>query len=156
MRLPLSMSVALLLITFMSGCEKKELQFTKGEACWETTVELPDSPFGQSTLKIQIFNERIPTPPPRPDQLALIQRVRDSLPKLLPIVVQQLVEYDEDLKDSKVFRKQLVTPSISLFSPEENPSRSWSLTVERPSHGGAFGYHLEFVEMEFKDIWAGD
>ncbi len=156
MRLPISICVALLLIAFMSGCGTKDLQFTQGQGCWETTTELPDSPFGQSKLKIQVFNERIPTSPPRRDQLALIQRVRESLPKLMPVVVQKLTGYDEDLKAPKVFREQLVEPSICLFSPEENPSHAWSLTVERPSHGSAFGYHLEFVEMEFKEIWAGD
>src|SRR5689334_5946739 len=94
-RLPVSAFVALFLIPFMSGCGSKVLQFTEGQACWESATDVPGGPFAQSQVKIQVFNERIPTPRPRQDQLALIQRVRDSLPKIMPVVVQKLGEYDE-------------------------------------------------------------
>jgi hypothetical protein len=156
LRLVASPLGASLLITLIIGCGSKELQFRKGEACWQATTKLANTPFKVPTIKIQVFNERMPTPPPRPDQLALIQRVRESLPKLVPIVIQKLGEYDEDLKDPKMFREQLIEPSISLFSPDETPSHTWSFTIERPSHGAGLGYHLEFVEMQFKEIWAGD
>ena len=156
MRLPISTLLALLLLTLMNGCGKKDFQFTEGNACWETTTEFPQGPFGKATIKIQVFNERLPTPRPRRDQVALIHRVVEGLPELMPVIIQKLAEYDEDLKDPTVFREQLVQPAICLFDPDEQPSRSWSFSVERPSFGESFVYVLDFVDKEFKEIGAGD
>jgi len=147
--------ISILLITFMPGCANRDLQFSYDRSLWqwEARTQISASPFSTATVKIQIVGDEKPL---RPDQLALVQRVIAWLPELMPQITKQVAEYDEDLKDPKILREQLTEPSISLFEPEEQPSRSWSFTIERPSHGSAFGYHLEFVDKDFKEIWAGD
>src|ERR1051325_10534282 len=139
----------------MSGCANRDLQFSYDRSLWqwEARTQISGSPFFNGTAKIQIVGDEKPL---RPDQLALVQRVIVWLPELMPQIVKQLAEYDKDLKDPKILREQLAGPSICLFELDERPSRSWSFTIERPSHGSAFGYHLEFVDKEFKEIWAGN
>jgi hypothetical protein len=135
-------------------------------------LDYPASPFSTSAFRIQVFTEdppskvwvdgdtlhteRSPRPPIRDDQHTLISRIVSWLPDLIPQISRRLADYENDLAAPKVFRTELAEPSICLFSPEENPSRSWSFTVERPSLGFAFGYHLEFIENQYQRIWAGD
>jgi hypothetical protein len=147
--------ISILLIAFMSGCANRDLQFSYDRTLWqwEARTQISGSPFSNATVKVEIVGDEKPL---RPDQLALVQRVIGWLPELMPQIIKQLAEYDKDLKDPKVLRDQLTEPSICLFEPDERPSRSWSFTIERPSQGNTFGYHLEFVDKEFKKIWAGN
>jgi len=147
--------ISILLITFMPGCADRDLQFSydRGLWQWEARTQISGSPFSNATVKVQIVGDEKPL---RPDQLALVQRVIGWLPELMPQIVKQLTDYDKDLKDPKILREQLAEPSICLVEPDEQPSHSWSFTIERPSRGSAFGYHLEFVDKEFKKIWAGN
>ena len=147
--------ISLCFVVIMPGCANHNLQFRydRSNWQWEAQTQFPSSPFSADTVKIQIVGEEKPL---RPDQLALVERVFGWLPELLPQIIRHLGEHDEELKDPAAMRTQLTDPSISLFEPDEQPSRSWSFVVERPSQGTSFGYHLEFVDKEFQTIWAGD
>jgi len=163
MRLMISMLILFLLAECVSGCRTANLHFAKGMGCWETTTTLPDSPFRTHSVGIKIYTKGGYFPrPPRQDQLALVERVRKSLPTLLPLIVQKLGEYDKTLKDKKTLRDQLFNPSICLFDSEDEPNNAWSFAVERPdtvgdpSVGDGLVYFVKFNEMEIVDVYAGD
>jgi hypothetical protein len=126
---------------------------------WEASVELPASPFGQTTLEIEVSGGTA-WEPVTEDELALIDRILDSLPDVLRLVIAKLKEYDdwnESLQDPKVFRETYNQPSICLLDRDEHPRRSWTFVVERLAFDGdAFGWHLKFIEMDFQEIGAGD
>jgi len=146
----------LFLIAIMPGCKKKELRFVFRENAWEATTKQPGTTFSAHSIRIALDRDEIPPLPVRADELALIHRIINSLPELLPLIAQKLGEYQKDLKDPAIFREQLLDPCIYLFPPDEKPRHSWSFTVERPAVADAYGYHLEFNEKDFKEVWAGD
>jgi len=150
-------ALAIALVVIMSGCANKELQFSFAEGAWQARVKNP-TPFGAETMKIEVATDVQPEPRPTAEEVALIKRVLEALPALMPVITRELGKYDESLKDPKTFREQLKDPEICLFkvSKAPNPPGSWTFTVERPSVGSAFGYHLEFQEQNFIRIWAGN
>lgn len=123
---------------------------------WESSTELSDSPFGQATLKITVHGGTA-WEPLTEDELALIDSVIDGLPELLPLVATKLREWDESLRDTKLFRETFNQPSIYLFDRDEHPRKSWTFVVERLAfEGDNWGVHLEFSERQFQRMWAGD
>ena len=151
-------ALAIVLVVTISGCADKELQFSFAEGSWQAKAKNPGTPFRSDTIRIEVATDVQPEPRPTAEEVALIRRVLEALPALMPVITQELGKYDESLKDPKTFREQLKDPAICLFkvSKAPNPPGSWTFTVERPSVGSAFGYHLEFQEQKFIRIWAGD
>lgn len=119
---------------------------------FRTTITLERSPFATNVFEVQGIGLDVPV---EDDEIALVHKINSWLPNLLPSMVDQLRQYDDELTDQKVFETELVNPTILICPYEGDPPESWSFTLDRSSIPD-FGYHLEFVADGFKEIWAGD
>ena len=137
---------------------KHDLRFTfsQWDRVWETSIPLPESPFGQDTLKV-VVEDGTAWDFVRDDELALVDRVLDWLPELLPVIIQKLRAQHESLEDAQAFRKVFNQASIWLSDRDERPRKSWTFVIERLAfEGDNFGVNLRFIEKDFQDMFAGD
>src|SRR5688572_26568225 len=103
-------ALALAFVVTMSGCAgcaDRKLQFAFEEGAWQAKVKNPGTPFSAQTIRIEVATDVQPEPRPTAEEVALIQRVLEALPALMPVITQELGKYDETLKDPKTFREQL-------------------------------------------------
>jgi hypothetical protein len=137
---------------------KHQLRFSYSQwyPQWEAIIEPPSSPFQQQTLKV-IVNRGSAWEPVTEDELALIDRILDRMPDLIPFVVSKLVEGDSSCEDPRVFREYFTQAHIWLSERDEHPRTLWTFVVEKLDEEGEviFGTHLEFSGDEFQEIWAG-
>ena len=92
-------------------------------------------------------------PPVREAQVRLLRRILPALPTLVPKAEAELTAYDAEAKETK-FREAL--RSVELWLPAKPDSDlHWTLVVERTDMPD-FGYHVEFVDLDFREVWAGD
>ena len=133
---------------------KHQLRFSYNQRFpqWEATIELPCSPFQQPILKVIVvgpLGNRVTE-----DQLALIDRILDRLPELIPFVVSKL-RWDSSFEDPMDFRDHFTKAHIWLSEQEEHPRRSWTFVVEKLDDEGdaIWGIYFEFNEDEFQEMW---
>ncbi|MHC4250107.1 MAG: hypothetical protein ACYS9X_13345 [Planctomycetota bacterium] len=85
-----------------------------------------------------------------------MEGVVTALPDPMPVIVASLQRYEEDLEDGEVFSKELRSPGLLFDLESLRSAEEWTFTIERPSYGPVFGYHVAFVDFVFKGVWAGD
>lgn len=86
---------------------------------------------------------------PDPESLALLMRILGSFDSILDRAEAALSEYADAVEDS--FESHLSDPIISITPG----SRNWTLVVERDDWPD-FGWHIEFDELNFVEVWSGD
>ncbi len=137
------------------GKHQLRFAYSQWDEEYEATTKLASSPFGRSILKIQVRGTAWDLI--TEDELALIDRVLDSLPELLPLISAKLREWLDPSDDSKAFRKFFKQASICLDDRGEHPRRSWSFIVERLGfEGDNQGWVFKFTDNELQDVFAGD
>ncbi len=137
---------------------KHQLRFSYSQwyPQWNASVELPESPFGRTTLEITVHGGTA-WEPVTEEELSFIDRILDWLPELLPLIKAKLREWDENLEDEKLFRETFKQPSICLFERDDHLAQSWTFVVERLGFDGDnWGVHLTFTGPRFVAIFAGD
>src|SRR3954463_9293717 len=133
-----------------------DLQFTPHEYGWE--APLPNAPrlFGHP-ISIDIHPRSVPTDPPTlppisEDQAALAQKILLHLGAIIERVEAELIAYIKKWEPN--FQQLVCDPNIWL-NCETNDGESWTMIVHRTDNPD-FGYHAEFRNAEFIELWAGD
>ena len=83
----------------------------------------------------------------------LIHRIRECFPALFEKAVDAILGVVP--ADERDFRAHAMEPLIMIGGDGEDfDGRSWSMVFSWGA--GDFGYHVEFDEIEFVEVWGGD
>jgi hypothetical protein len=133
-----------------------EFSFTPGEYGW--TGRFPNGPyhlFGKE-IGLEIHTRQIPQDPKilpeaTKNQTALVCRIASNLPAILKRSEAELTAYNQE--SDPTFLEFIRHPHVWLDCERDAPL--WTFVVGRADNPD-FGYHLEFSDSEFLEIWAGD
>jgi hypothetical protein len=106
---------------------------------------------------LEIHTRRIPNepkvlPPISPNQAVLVKKIARALPLLIKQLEQEFIIYNQEFDPD--FREFLTHPHVWLDA-EAKDKTTWTFVVERIDNPD-FGYHAEFKDVEFVELWAGD
>src|ERR1700720_1526278 len=133
-----------------------EFPLTASEYGWSALLPSSHNFFGQQ-VGLEIHTRLTPSepkilPPVLPNQAVLVRRITGALPIIIKQIEQQFITYNQ--KFDPDFKEFLTHPHVWL-SAEHNDEALWTFVVERTDNPD-FGYHAEFINVEFIELWAGD
>jgi len=140
----------------MNSQPLSEFSLIPGEYGWSGLF--PDSHrfFGQQ-IGLEIHTRLTPRepkvlPPVSANQAGLVRKIAAELPTLIPRLEQEFTTYNQ--KFDPDFQGFITHPHVWLSDKSEDGA-SWAFVVERTDNPD-FGYHAEFRNVEFIELWAGD
>jgi len=124
---------------------------------WKGTFPRGDYKLFGKVVSVDIETRQTPNNPMKLPNISqaqekLIHEIAVNIPSILEIVEHKLTQFNKE--HDREFYRFIDTPHVWLNSEEDN-GKSWSFVVGR-SDNPDFGYHLEFENQKFIEIWAGD
>jgi hypothetical protein len=103
----------------------------------------------EKRLEVDVQSPRLTDP-----IIELLVTIFDHLPALSKRAEQAFNEYGHSVTDAD--RERLTRPRIVVAGPlhEEMPAGAWTIIINVKDSD--YGWHIEFENASFKQIWAGD
>ena len=142
-----------------------DLNFTENDYGWVTILPKSSGLFLGKQIKVDLSTRVIPTKPeilpaPHEYQKELLRKILPELSTILKKCKKEFLGYYEETCSEEFLTEHIDIPGISIsidqdedYNPVPKSDEEWSFIIEFKESD--IGHHLEYVGLEFKEIWAG-
>ena len=142
-----------------------DFNFKEDDYGWVATLTESSGLFLGKQIKIDLSTRVIPTKPeilpaPHTYQKELLKKILPELPTILQKCEKEFLGYYEGRCTKEFLEEQIDFPKISLsvdqdedYNPVPMDGEEWSFVIEFKESG--VGHHIDYIGLEFQEIWAG-